>query len=273
MGGAQEATTVNHLESSNGRRVPESPAVPAVILAAGLGRRIASRTNGGPKALLELNGRTLLERIVDALQRAGFHEVIVVTGHAAEQVRPYLATGRPGMILTERWNPEFATGNNIVSLLAAGDLVGDGFCLLNCDITFDPSILRELADLDAGNWMVVDGDEPLGAEEMKVVLDDRGVITRVSKGIDPATAAGEYIGISRFDAAGAAVLQATARRLVSAGARDLYYEDAIDTAAAELAVRAMWTRNRPWTEIDDEFDYERAVGVAAQLDAETETPR
>ena len=248
--------------------MPKRPKVPAVILAAGLGRRIASVTNGGPKALLELNGRTLLDRSIDAIRRARFTEVIVVTGHAAESMRPSLAVHVPGLRVSERWNNEFATGNNIVSMLAAGDLVVDGFCLLNCDITFDPSILQDVADRDAGNWMVIDGDEPLGAEEMKVILDHRGAIARVSKGIDPAIAVGEYIGISRFDAAGAVALLATARRLVSAGARDLYYEDAIDSAALELEVRPVWTRNRPWTEIDDDADYRRAVGVAAMLDAD-----
>jgi choline kinase len=241
--------------------------VPAVILAAGMGRRIASRTNGGPKALLELHGRTLLDRAIDAIRRAGFPEVVVVTGHAAELIRPTLASSA-GLTITERWNPEFDTANNIVSLMTASDRMGEGFCLLNCDITFDPTILAELAGLDSGNWMVVDGDEPLGAEEMKVVLDDRGLVSRVSKLIDPSTAVGEFIGMSRFDEAGAAMLGASASRLVSAGDRHLYYEDAIDASAAELAVRAMWTRNRPWTEIDDEADFERALQVAAMLDGQ-----
>ena len=246
--------------------MPERPMVPAVILAAGLGRRIAALTNGGPKALLELHGRTLLDRSLDALRLARFSEVIVVTGHAAERIRPTLAIPLPGMTVTERWNSEFASANNIVSMLSVGDLVGDGFCMLNCDITFDPSILVDLAALDTGNWMVVDGDELLEAEEMKVRLDDRRAVTRVSKSIEPSTAVGEFIGISRFDAAGAATLMESARRLVSDGASHLYYEDAIDAAATDLAVSVLWTRNRPWTEIDDDADYQRALGVAARLD-------
>jgi L-glutamine-phosphate cytidylyltransferase len=243
--------------------------VPAVILAAGLGKRISTLTNGGPKALLELGGRSLLARSVDALHRAGFHDVIVVTGHAAERIRPLIASPPLGTTMTERWNPEYATANNVVSFLAAGDDLADGFCLLNCDITFDPSILVDLVDRESGNWMVIDGDEPLGPEEMKVALDDNGVVARVSKSLEPAAAIGEYIGILRFDAAGATTLRAAARRLVSAGASHLYYEDAIDSAAADLAVRPVWTRNRAWTEIDDEVDYERALRVAAVLDAQT----
>ena len=247
--------------------LPAMPTVPAVILAAGLGKRLSSLTNGGPKALLELNGRTLLDRAIDALREAGYTEVIVVTGHAAERIRPALAAAPKGMTLVERWNPDYATANNIVSILAAADAVSDGFTLLNCDITFDASILRDVAALATGNWLVVDGDEPLGQEEMKVALDDQGRLTRISKLLDPTTSVGEYIGICRFDAEGTATLLASARRLVQAGSTDLYYEDAMDAAAADLAMRVSWTRNRAWTEIDDEADYRRALQVAAQLDA------
>jgi choline kinase len=240
--------------------------VPAVILAAGVGRRIAARTNGGAKVLLDLGGRSLLERSVSGLVAAGFRDVVVVTGHAAESVREALTNLASGVTVMERCNPRYDTANNIVSVLAAADLVRDGFALLNSDIVFDPSILFDVARLNVGNWLVVDGDEPLGAEEMKVELDERDILARISKQLDPATCVGEYIGICRFDAAGAATLMGSAQRLVDGGFTHLYYEDAIDAAARELGMRPVWTRRRGWTEIDDDDDYQRARGVASALD-------
>lgn len=243
--------------------------VPAVILAAGLGKRIAARTDGGPKALLELHGRTLLDRALDALASAGFREVIVVTGHAADAIRTTVSASSRAMRVSERWNPEYATANNIVSVLVARDAVREGFCLLNSDITFDASILSDIAALETGSWLVVDGDEALGHEEMKVAVDDAGVLTRISKLLDPGVAIGEYIGICRFDAHGAATLMASADRLVGSGGTNLYYEDAIDAAAAELAMRVSWTSGRAWTEVDDEADFQRALRVVAELDGAT----
>lgn len=240
--------------------------IPAVILAAGFGRRIAELTNGGPKALLELGGRSLLERELEALAAAGFGRVVVVTGHEAERIRGRLPARLGQLTIEERWNPAFATTNNIVSMLAADDLLAEGFCLLNSDIVFEPSILAEVAGVGPGSWLVVDGDEPLGAEEMKVHLDGTGVVRRISKHLDPATSAGEYIGILRLDDRGARVVLDTARGIVAGGGTNLYYEDAIDAAAEELAARPVWTRLRGWTEIDDAADYRRAVDVAAAID-------
>jgi choline kinase len=245
----------------------EDALVPAVILAAGLGRRIAALANGRPKSLLELHGRSLLDRQLHALAAAGFDDVIVVTGHAAPAMRDAIAATRAAVRVRECWNADHATANNIVSVLRVRELVEGGFCLLNSDITFDPTILLDVAALEGGNGLVVDGDEPLGDEEMKVILDTRGVLERISKGLDPAASAGEYIGICRFDAAGAARLMSAAAALVDAGQTGLYYEDAIDRAAGALDMRPIWTRGRAWTEIDDEVDFARAVRVAAAIDA------
>ena len=237
----------------------------AVILAAGVGRRLSSLAGGRPKALLDVEGTSLLERSVHALAGAGFGECVVVTGYRAEMVDAFVAAGSWPLALRTRLNPDFATTNNIVSLLAAADLLSDGFCLLNSDIIFDAAILADLGRQTDGSWLAVDQDEPLGEEEMKVRLDAHGRLERISKQLPPAESAGEYIGLARFDGAGAGAVVDAARELVDAGRTDLYYEDAIDRAAPRLGARIVPTSGRLWTEVDDGRDYERAISVAARL--------
>ena len=237
----------------------------AVILAAGVGRRLAPLTSERPKALLELDGGNLLERSIGALAGTGFAEAVVVTGHRADLVEEFVGSRSWGLRVTCRLNPAFATANNIVSFLAAADVMSDGFCLLNSDIVFDGGILADLAAEPEGNRLVVDADEPLGDEEMKVELDERGAIRRISKQLPPEECAGEYIGIARFDAEGARAVVGAARRLVGQGRTDLYYEDAIDAVATQVQPTPLPTRGREWTEIDDLDDYRRAVTIAARL--------
>ena len=237
----------------------------AVVLAAGVGRRLAPLTDDTPKALLEIEGTTLLQRTLDALRAAGFSTAAVVTGHHAQLVDRFLASRDWGMHVTAVFNRHFDTANNIVSLLAAADVMPGGFCLLCADVLFDGSMVEDLAKKTTGCWLVVDEEEPLGEEEMKVKLDADRVVERISKTLPPDECAGEYIGLASFDPAATRTLLDAARALVDAGRTELYYEDAVDAAARALSPKLVSTRGRRWTEIDDLNDYERAVAIAAEL--------
>lgn len=241
--------------------------VPAIILAAGIGRRLGPIVAGRPKAMIELGARPLLDRALTALEACSWGRVIVVTGHEASVIDEFLGQ-RPGPVaVTTVYNQRYAEANNIVSLLSAADHLGDGFCLLNSDIVFSAAILRDVLSHDQGVWLAVDGEEELGAEEMKVEVDADGMLTGISKLLPPESSIGEYIGIAKFDAAGARTVLDAARALVASGEEQLYYEDAIDRAAGQLGARPVFTHGELWTEIDDEADYRRALDVAARLDA------
>src|SRR5688572_2121825 len=87
----------------------------AIILAAGVGRRLGDSVAEHPKCLLELRGRTLLDRMLDALSEAGVGDVTVVVGHLGEQIQTAVA-GRRGVRTV--FNPEFRKGA-ILSLWTA----------------------------------------------------------------------------------------------------------------------------------------------------------
>jgi len=238
----------------------------ALILAAGVGRRLADVAPDTAKALVSLRGRTLLARSLDALAATGFGDVLVITGHHATKVAAALRDAPRGLTAEALFNPRFATANNIVSFLTPAERLAGGFCLLNADIVFDASILVDVAAAGEGSWLVVDTDEALAEEEMKVHVEG-GRVRRISKTLDPSTSAGEFIGIARFDRVGAEAVLDAARALVREGGEGLYYEDAIDRALPELSVGVIQVGGRAWTEIDDRADYERALRVASALDA------
>jgi NDP-sugar pyrophosphorylase family protein len=70
--------------------MPDTLPVKAMILAAGLGTRLKPLTDSKPKALVEVNGRTLLERAITHLADAGICEMIINVHHFAEQIIDYL---------------------------------------------------------------------------------------------------------------------------------------------------------------------------------------
>lgn len=218
-----------------------------------------------PKALVEVGGQALLERLLNELGAAGVRDIRVVTGHFAERVAKHPSLNRPGQSVQVVHNQAFSRANNIVSFLVGTSGLDSGCILLNSDIIVDGSVIGELART-TGNVLAVDRDEPLGAEEMKVQLDTNGHLTRISKELIPGQSAGEFIGALRLDVRGLAEVRRAAERLVGSGGTNLYYEHAIDNCAPDLRAEILPMAGRAWTEIDDHVDLARAELVARGLD-------
>src|SRR3954471_5439863 len=241
-----------------------------MVLAAGAGRRLESLTEDLPKTLLPVDGeRTILDIALGNLRRAGMEEVVVVTGYAADRVaeRQAALEERHGVRLELVFNPKAEEWNNAYSLWCAREHFARGVVLANGDTVHPASVEERLLEARGGGddlVIAVDDEKPLGEEEMKVHLTEEGLLDRIHKSLDPATAAGEYIGVTLIEphAAGplADALEATWRR-----DPQLYYEDGFQ----ELAHRGGRVFTAPigtveWVEVDDHADLAKAREVACR---------
>ena len=237
-----------------------------LVLAAGPGRRLHPLTETLPKTLLPLNdGRTILDLALANLSAAGLEDVVVVTGFAAERVEELAAEleRRHGVRLQLVFNDRAEEWNNAYSLWLAREVLAAGALLVNGDTVHPPSVEETLlAARGPGVLLAVDREKPLGEEEMKILLSERGTLERISKEIDPARAAGEYIGVALIEPAAAGPL---ADALEATWQRDpsLYYEDGFQ----ELANRGGEIHVAPigdvdWVEVDDHRDLARARELA-----------
>jgi len=107
-----------------------------VILAAGMAKRLRPLTDTKPKCLLEVGGKTLLERTVCAMQQAGIKEFVVVTGYRGEMIRSFLENYAKSQDIhfTFLHNTDYEHNNNIYSLWMAGEVVrGKDFLLMDSD--------------------------------------------------------------------------------------------------------------------------------------------
>lgn len=239
-----------------------------MVLAAGSGRRLRPLTDALPKALLTVDGdRSILETILANHAAVGLTEVAVVVGFAADRVRE-LVPGlerRYGLSLELVVNDRFEEWNNAYSLWCARELFGRGVLLSNGD-TVHPPVVEErvLAARGPGLLLAVDREKRLADEEMKVVLGPDGSLRRITKLMDPATADGEYIGVTLIEPAAADPL---ADALETTFARDpqLYYEDGFQ----ELVARGEVVGTCPigtvdWVEVDNHDDLARAREIACR---------
>ena len=260
-----------------------------MVLAAGAGRRLRPDTDTLPKALLPVDGEvTILDIALRNLAAVGLRDIVIVVGYAADVVRDRLAglERQHGVRLTLVDNDRAEEWNNAYSLWLAREHFAAGALLVNGDTVHPVSVEKTLlaagqhaaAGREAapetgrgaptapqpGIIIAVDDIKRLAEEEMKVIIDSGGRLTRITKLMDPALAHGEYIGATLIDASAAAplavALEATWRRDPS-----LYYEDGFQ----ELADRGGAIGVAPigeveWVEVDNHDDLRRAREIAAR---------
>ena len=148
----------------------------ACILAAGIGQRLRPLTDDKPKALVEVAGKSFLDRQVTQLVAVGVTELIVATGYREDAVFRALQSCPIPWVLCR--NDAYDRTQNSVSLHACGDaLLRDGAqdtFKLDGDVILDIEILRRLQRTLASSRCdlvaAVDPKPGLGAEEMKVLL-------------------------------------------------------------------------------------------------------
>ena len=108
----------------------------AIIMAAGIGKRMQPLTFETPKPLVKVNGVRMIDTVVDGLRSNGISEIYVVVGYLKEQ---FFEWGKEkGVQIIE--NPYFDTCNNISSLYVAREHLGDCIILDGDQIIYNPAI-------------------------------------------------------------------------------------------------------------------------------------
>lgn len=170
----------------------------AVILAAGVASRLRPLTDTTPKCLLKIGERCLLERAFDALIQNGFDEFVIVTGYCQQQIVDFLQRHYSQHKTTIIYNERYESTNNIYSLWLTRPYVDkENTLLLDSDILFDSQIVTELLNSDKEDVLALNRHE-LGAEEIKVIVDEEQKVVEISKVCSIADAIGESIGIERM---------------------------------------------------------------------------
>ena len=240
----------------------------AIILAAGVGSRLAPLTDDRPKPLVEVGGKSLLLRMLERLAAVGItgKDVIVVGGYRMDVLAASLEAA--GQAVTLVRNPRFDTWNNFYSIAVAREAVaGDGFVQLDGDVLFDGKVLPRLLAAPGPGALAVDVRTELDPETMKVMAAG-GRVTAMAKTLDPAGCLGEYIGILRVDAAFAPEVFAELALFPGEGLTHEYYDHAYHRLAARGRgpLNVVDIHDCQTIEIDDRADLDRAGRLLAVQD-------
>lgn len=128
----------------------------AVILAAGMGKRLGELTKNNTKCMVKINGISLINRLLEQLSKLSLNKIIIVIGYEGEKLKNYLGYSYKTIEIEYIENPIYNKTNNIYSLyLAKEKLLEDDTILIESDLIFEDSIFTLLEQSSYPNVAVV----------------------------------------------------------------------------------------------------------------------
>ena len=242
----------------------------AIILAAGMGKRLGEYTKNNTKCMVPVNGTPLIDRALSQLSRLSLNRVVIVVGYEGKQLMDYLGTEYHGLKIEYVNNPVYDKTNNIYSLALAKDkLQEDDTLLIESDLIFDDGMLSLLIDNPQPNLALVAKYESWMDGTMVRIDGDNNIVNFIPKAAFRYSDTGSYyktVNIYKFSKEFSQTkyvpfLEAYTK---SVGNNE-YYENVlrIITFLNSHDLKALPIGNEKWYEIDDKQDLDIAEALFA----------
>ena len=154
----------------------------AIILAAGMGKRLGEYTKNNTKCMVAVNGTRLIDRLLRQLSELHIKRVVIVVGYEGNKLMEYLGYERDGLCIEHVNNPIYNKTNNIYSLeKKKKKMIEDDTLLIESDLIFDDGMLRLLMDNPYPNIALVAKYETWMDGTMVKIDEDNNIVNFVTK--------------------------------------------------------------------------------------------
>lgn len=240
----------------------------AIILAAGMGKRLRELTQNNTKCMVKVNGETLIERMLHQLDKHRLTSIVIVVGYEGQKLKDYISDLKIKTPITYIDNPIYNKTNNIYSLsLAKEYLLKEDTLLFESDIIFEDSVLDELIRDSRDTLALVDQYESwMDGTCVRLSDDDRITEFISGKNFDFKNTMGCYktVNIYKFskhfcETYYVPFLNAYQKAL---GFNE-YYEQVLRviTMVDDTEIRGKRIHGKRWYEIDDVQDLDIASSI------------
>jgi len=229
----------------------------AIILAAGMGRRLKPLTDNLPKAFISIGGKPIINRSLDCLSFSGIKTVIIVTGFMETFFKKKLGKLYNDMNIIYTSNKEYESTGSMYSLSLTEGLVDDDIILLESDLLYERRALNELINHNSPNVILTSTIRQTG-DEVYIYYDENGYLNKLGKNIDSRNALGELVGINKISLPFLEKLYMISKADYRNCEKEYHYEERIYKLSREIPVKCHMIKDLIWTEIDNYYDLERA---------------
>lgn len=243
----------------------------AIILAAGMGRRLGEFTANNTKCMLEVNGVRLIDRMLNQLAKLHLKRIVIVVGYKGENLKNYLMQNHSSLPIVFVENNVYDKTNNIYSLWLARELMAeDDTLLLESDLIYEDAILEAAFNTPLKDVALVSKYEPWMDGTMVRIDDENNIVNFISRKAFKYTETDYYyktVNIYKFSC-GFVVnhyipfLEAYIKVL----GENEYYEQVLRvlTLIDSTGIKALPVTGKYWYEIDDVQDLRIAETMFAQ---------
>ena len=221
----------------------------AIIMAAGIGKRLRDLNINKPKCLITIGSKTLIRRSVDLLVSKGISDITVIVGYKSDLIRNELNND-----VDYYENPDFQTNNSIKSLWYAKDLLEDDVLLLNGDLYYEQGILDYAINQTNPVVMLADSTRIDNADYRFGFSGNQ--INRYGKHLTNHETDGEYVGIVRIDKCFIKKFKQTLEEMITSGKSNIWWEDVLYSfIKKQIPIHYFDVAGTFWSEVDTLQDY------------------
>lgn len=246
----------------------------AIILAAGMGRRLGDLTRGHTKCMVEVNGQTLIDRAIHQLSKLNMTRLVLVVGYKGKELKEYIGNRYDDILKIEYIeNPIYDRTNNIYSLALAKDILcEDDSLLLESDLIFEDSMLEMLVNHPDPNLALVAKYETWMDGTMVRLDSERNIVNFVPKAafrFEDVSVYYKTVNIYKFSKEFSQkeyvpFLDAYSKVM----GNNEYYEQVLRviTMVHNSTLKALDIEDKKWYEIDDIQDLDIASAIFSEHD-------
>ena len=242
----------------------------ALILAAGMGKRLGEYTKNNTKCMVPVNGTPMIDRVLKQLSMLSLTRVVIVVGYEGEKLMDYIGNDKDGLKIEYVNNPVYDKTNNIYSLaLAKQKLMEDDTLLIESDLIFDDGMFKLLLDNPNPNLALVAKYESWMDGTMVCIDKDCNIVNFVPKDAFRYEDAHQYyktVNIYKFSKAFSQTKYVPFLDAYSkAVGNNEYYENVLRIISFLNShdLKALPITNEKWYEIDDKQDLDIAEALFA----------
>ena len=243
----------------------------AIILAAGMGKRLGELTKDNTKCMVEVNGVRLIDRTLNQLSRLELTRVVIVVGYEGQKLIDYIGDRYSDRLKIEYVeNPVYDKTNNIYSLaLAKEQLQEDDTILIESDLIFDNNMFSLIIDNPYPNLALVAKYETWMDGTMVRISEDNDILNFVPKAAFRYEDVDKYyktVNIYKFSKEFSRTKYVPfLTAYTTAVGNNEYYENVLSiiTFLNKKELKALPIGNEKWYEIDDKQDLDIAEALFA----------